>query len=309
MSLAIAELFKGLGHTVSLLNIRSPKTWWDDCTPLQKLYDVIQMEDLSGELERFDIVFEVAQLVLKPTVRQAIANKSVWIIRKPFVITEIESTIYPLAVHERDFTGVSEAWLLNDVTSPDDITAIETLTGLKVRNVPFVWTPILAEAQNRIIGALQWRGNANAPFFIRMADTNQSSLSSSTIPLVILREIARKKLPVDGWALHNGENLAKSKFFKENVLAHCNVPDVPYNFFGRQRIIDWINDPKSVVLSHNRFVPLKLANLEAAWVGLPLIHNSTILRDMGCGLELLYYHANSVTGATEALNRVIYKTE
>jgi len=305
MSLAIGELFKGLGHTVYLLNVRGTKPWWDDCAPLQKIYSVIHLEDLSGDIEKFDIIFEISQLVLKPSVRQAITNKSVWIIRKPFVLTEIESMIYPLASFQRDFTGVSEAWLLEDVSSPDDASAVETLTGLKVRHVPFVWTPIVAEAQNRAIGGLTWKGNPAAPFFIRMADTNQSSVSSSTIPLVILRELARKKMPVEGWALHNGENIAKSKFFKENVLRHCSDLDLSGQCVGRQRSVEWVRDENVVVLVNIRFNRLRPILLDLAWAGIPVIHNSPALYDIGNGAERFYYSDNSIEEGTQAFQNVM----
>ena len=126
VSLAIGELFKSLGHTVKLINIRGNKPWWDDCTPVQKIYDIIHLEDISGEIEKFDVVFEVAQLVLSASMRSKITNKSVWIVRKPFVLTEIESSIFPVTAFDRDLSGVSEAWLLDEVTAPDDITAFES---------------------------------------------------------------------------------------------------------------------------------------------------------------------------------------
>ena len=305
LSLAIGELFKGLGHTVQLINMRGNKPWWDDCTPLEKMYDIIHMQDLSGNLEKFDIIFEVAQLTLTAEQRSKLTDKSVWIVRKPFVLTEIESTIYPISTQDRDFTGVSEAWLLDDVTAPDDMTAIETLTGLKVRHVPFVWTPLLAEAQNRIIGSLQWRGNPNAPLFVRMADTNQSSVSSSTIPLVILREVARRKLPIEGWALHNGENIARSKFFKENVLRHCADLDLSGACVGRQRAVEWVRDENVAVLVNLRFNRLRPVLLDLAWAGIPVIHNSPVLRDLGHGAERFYYTDNSIDEGANAFQTIL----
>jgi len=303
MSLAIAELFKGLGHSVKLINMRGTRTWWDDCTAIQKVYDITNAEDLSGQ--SFDVVFEISQLLLSPAMRAAVGCKSVWIIRKPFVLTEIEATIYPINAFPRDFKGVSEAWLLDDVTSPDDTTAVETLTGLKVRHVPFVWTPLLAEAQSREIGSLQWRGNPEAPLFVRMADTNQSSSSSSTIPLVILREAARQHIPLEGWALHNGEHIATSKFFKENVLKHCADLDLSGACVGRQRAVEWVREENTVALVNLRFNRLRPILLDLAWAGIPVIHNSPALRDIGQGAERFYYSDNSIQEGVEAFKNLI----
>ena len=305
MSLAVGELFKTLGHTVKMINMRGNRPWWDDCTPIQKMYDVINLEDLSNNTERFDIIFEISQLVLTAELRAKITDKSVWIIRKPFVLTEIESSIYPVTAHPRNFTGVSEAWLLDDVTAKDDITAVETLTGLKVRHVPFVWTPILAEAQSRAIGGTQWRANPAAPFFVRMADTNQSSSSSSTIPLVIIRELARKKFPIEGWALHNGEHIAGSKFFKENVLKHCADLDVSGACVGRQRSVEWVRDENVIVLVNLRFNRLRPVLLDLAWAGIPVVHNSPALRELGHGLDRSYYTDNSIEEGVQAFQNII----
>lgn len=303
MSLAIGELFKTLGHTVKMINVRGNRAWWDDCVAVQKVYDVVNLEDISGE--KFDVIFEVAQLVLTAEMRANLTTKSVWIIRKPFVLTEIECSIYPVNAHPRDFTGMSEAWLLDDVTAKDDITAVETLTGLTVRHVPFVWTPILAEAQSRAIGGTQWRGNPAAPFFIRMADTNQSSSSSSTIPLVIIRELARRHMPIEGWALHNGEHIAGSKFFKENVLKHCADLDVSGACVGRQRAVEWVRDENVIVLVNLRFNRLRPVLLDLAWAGIPVVHNSPAFRDLGHGAERSYYSDNSIEEGVEAFKNVI----
>jgi alpha(1,3/1,4) fucosyltransferase len=305
-SLAIAELFKGLGYSVTLLNLRGTRAWWEDCLALQKVYPIINLVDISGSsCEKFDIVFEIAQLTLSATMRSQIANKSVWVLRKPFVLNEIEYTIYPLMPSQRDLSGVSEAWLLTDVTAPDDIFALETISRLKVRTVPFVWTPILGEAQIRSIGSPKWRGNPDAPFFIRIADTNQSSASSSTIPLVIIREMTRQKLPLDGWALHNGEQIVKSKFFRENVLKHCSESDLSGQCVGRQRSVDWVREENVVVLVNLRFSGIRPILLDLAWAGVPVIHNSPVLRDLGHGAERFYYTDNSIEEGAHALETLV----
>ena len=47
-------------------------------------------------------------------------------------------------------------------------------------------------------------------------------------------------------------------------------------------------------------------NLEAVWVGIPVVHNNVSLRELGNGLDLLYYDGNSVKGAQAALNKVFF---
>jgi len=296
ISIAIAELFKGLGHSVTLLNVHGNRPWWDDCQPIQKVYEIVHVNDISGSNvpQKFDIIFEVDKLLLKSPMRSQLTTSSVWILRKPFVLTEIESTIYPIIVQQRDLSGVNQVWLLTDVTSPDDKTVVETLSRLPVITIPYVWTPILAEIHTRTIGAGQWKGSASAKINVRMADTNQSSSSSSTIPLVMLRELARRKYPISSWVLHNGEHIAKSRFFRDNVLKHCSDLDLSGSCVGRQRCVDWVRDENTVALVHLRFNRLRPILLDLAWTGIPVVHNSPALRDMGCGAERLYYSDNSI---------------
>lgn len=305
-SIAIAELFKGLGHSVALLNVNGRRDWWDDCTIVKKVYDVIHLVDISANpVEKFDIVFEVANLTLPSSVRSTITEKAIWILRKPFVLSELEATIYPIMTPQRDLSGISEAWLLKDITAPDDAPLLETFSRVKVKTVPFLWTPILAHAHITSSGLKQWNGNPKAKFFVRMADTNQSSASSSTIPLVILREVARRKLPIQGWVIHNGENIAKSRFFRDNVLKHCSDLDLSGQLVGRQRVVDWLRDENCVALVNIRFNSIRPVLLDLAWAGVPVIHNSPVFRDMGCGAERFYYTDNSIEEGAQAFETLL----
>jgi GR25 family glycosyltransferase involved in LPS biosynthesis len=307
-SIAIAEMMIGLGHTVSLLNIKGKKAWWDDCIAISRILTVVHLEDLEMT-QQFDLLFEISQLTLSAAQRAALAPASVWILRKPFVLNEIESSIYPITTPPRDMAGIQEAWLLRDITAPDDIYALDTFARVPVRIVPFVWTPILAEAHSRVLGPVQWRGDTSKKFVVHCVDTNTTSASSSTIPLVILREAARQKLPLDSWKVHNGENVGRSKFFLENVVKHCTHPDLSGQCVGRQRCVEWMAHENHIALSHIRFNRIRPVLLDLAWVGIPVIHNSPALRDIGCGAEELYYPDNAVEEGVAAFKRLFASLE
>jgi len=271
-SIAIAEMMVGLGNTVSLINVKGKKAWWDDCVAISRIMKVVHLEDLELT-QQFDLVFEVGQLTLTAVQRAALTPASIWIIRKPFVLNEIEASIYPVSMPPRDMTGIKEAWLLRDITGPDDVYALDTFVRAPVRIVPFVWTPILAEAHSRMMGPIQWKADVSKKFVVHCVDTNTTSASSSTIPLVILHEAARQKLPLETWRVHNGENVARSKFFRENVVKHCVHPDLSGQCIGRQRCVEWITQENSVALAHIRFNRIRPVLLDLAWVGIPVIHN------------------------------------
>ena len=304
-SIALAEMMLGAGHTITLLNTRGTKAWWDDCVALSKMFNVSHLEaaDLN-DFPKFDLLFEVSQLTLTAVQRAAVTATSIWVLRKPFVLSEIESSIFPVMTPSRDMTGIAEAWLLRDITAPDDAYAVETFTRVPVRTVPFIWTPLLAEAHLRSIGSMQWRGDSAKKFTVHCVDTNTSSASSSTIPLVILREASRQHLPLDSWKIHNGENVAKSKFFRENVVKHCTDLDLSGECIGRQRCVEWVAHENSVALAHIRFNRIRPVLLDLAWAGVPVIHNSPGLRDVGCGAEELYYADNSIEDGVNAFKRL-----
>ena len=302
-SIAIAEMMLNAGHTVTLLNIKGKKMWWDDCTPVAKLFKVRHLDDGVDE-SPFDLLFEIGMMTVTPVQRASLTALSIWILRKPFVLSEIESSIYPIGVPPRDMSGITEAWLLRDVTAPDDVYALETVARVPVRIMPFLWTPLLAEAHSRTMGPVQWRGNSDKKFTVHCVDTNISSASSSTIPLVILREAARQKLPLDSWKLHNGENLEKSKFFRENIVKHCADLDLSGACIGRQRCVEWIALENHIALVHIRFNRIRPVLLDLAWVGVPVIHNSPALKDIGCGAEELYYPDNAIEEGVNAFKRL-----
>ena len=302
-TLAIAELMKGLGHEATLLNVRGTNIWWEDCVALKPIFKVVNLDDNAPD-SRYDIVFEIAPLTLTAIQRSALSVRSIWVVRKPFVLQEIEQSIYPLTGLARDLTGICEAWLLNEVTDTDDVTLLETIARVPVRRVPFVWTPLISEIYNRSTGAKTWSGNADAPLFVPLVDTNNTNASNSTLPLVILREVARRKIPVSGWRLHNGEGIEKSKFFRENVLKHCSDLDLSGSCVGRQRSVDWVKEENNVALLHMRFRSLRPVLLDLAWVGIPVIHNSPAFKEIGNGAERLYYTDNSVGEAATAFENL-----
>jgi len=303
-AIALTELVKGLGHTATLINHSGAHTWWDDCTNMKRLFSSTTLIDALASEQVFDLIFEIGNFTLKADERKKLTKKSVWIIRKPFVLGETESTIYPVSPIQRVLDGISETWLLTHVTSPDDVSALEILTRKPVHILPFLWSPLIAEVHHRSVGGTPWKGDSTNKLSIHMVDTNTTSSSSSTLPLVIIREAVRQKVPIDSWKLHNGELLAKSKFFNDNILRHCSDLDVSGVCVGRQRCVEWTLSPNTVGMAHIRFRGLRPVLLDLTWCGIPVIHNSAALRDLKCGLDKLYYTDNSVIEGVNALQNI-----
>jgi alpha(1,3/1,4) fucosyltransferase len=313
-SLAVAEAMVNLGHSVTLVNLEGEKGWWEDALPLadawkDKLYHVSKG---VAPQEKFDILFEIDPLLLTAEVRKRIAKRAVWIVRKPLLLHDIEATLFPFEQKGREMEGICEVWCFDHAVTRDDIQYLEVLTRLPVKLVPWLWTPSAVEGQRRAAQMPVWTQVAemeqfkNTDWSVHVSETNFSASSSCTIPLVILREAQlRKSIPMQrSVKIHNAEHLKKNDYFHNNVTNHCNVEGLSYDIMGRQRVIDWATDPKSLILAHSRFMKIRPYVLEALWVGIPTVHNSELVKKLGHGCDRLYYTENQIGEACDAMARV-----
>ena len=314
---SIAKILQAMKYEVVFIHNQAGVDWWDDVESLKgEAPNRVFLGDLlSIKAEPFDLLIEVA-FILKPEERLAIAKRAVWYNRKPTLFSDIEFSVYANRPEGRNLEGICAIWVSDLFTTPDDIVYLETLyPSTPIEIVPWIWIPDIIEAYRKQTQAPVWPQmyqmvEKGRPWSVHISETNASSSSSCTLPLVILRQAhLRKSLPISQILVHNTQLLKDNQFFNENVLRHAKVDGQSYNLLGRQRVIDWVHDPHSLIISHNRFVNLKMANLEAAWVGIPIVHNSEVLRSFGNGLEHIFYPKNNVAGAVAALEILISEPE
>lgn len=309
--LAVAETCKLMGHSVSIVATNGEGKWWDDLVSLKGMYEVVSVNDIK---EPLDILFEVATNIDNKEVRQRIAKRCIWVLHKPILLNDVEHSIFPVCMGRRNLEGLTEVWCMEHDLTEDEYQYLETLTRVPVRQVPYLWTPSLVETYRKEMGLPTWiqmtvhmtqKEQRVLPWSIHIFETNNSATSSCTIPLVILREAKlQKEFFVQKYNVHNAQQIEKSEFFKQNVYAHCQVEDLSGSFSGRQRLPDWIADPMSCVISHMRFRKLRHALLDLLWLGIPVIHNSTLIRDLGCDYEGYYYTDNSIVEGAKALTKI-----
>jgi GR25 family glycosyltransferase involved in LPS biosynthesis/cephalosporin hydroxylase len=149
------------------------------------------------------------------------------------------------------------------------------------------------------------------PWSIHICETNMSSASSVTIPLLTMRELKKSAVNINTKVkIHNADNIKNNDFFKSNVFAHVfsDITDVSGEFIGRQRIVDWVYDANSIVIAHSRFLTLRPYHFDCVWAGIPLIHNSKILCKLGEHVSKGYYTDNQLTEAAAAFKKVISTT-
>lgn len=303
--LSIGEALALGGHDIVFLRNESGKVWWDDGKSLEgKIGQCVYIDSI----DTLDLVIEVGYF-LSPLQRKRFPT-CVWYCRKPALFTDLEATTYNCRNDGRDLEGISEVWLAELMNGNDDKIYLETLyPSLPIKSVPWLWTPSILEAYKKENDIPLWlevnQAIQDKCWSLHICESNMSNTSSCTIPLVTFKQLGKSKL--SKVSIHNSEHIDKSKFFKENVLSHCSLTDISMNLLGRQRIADWSEEQGSIILSHSRFIQLKQANLESAWLGIPLVHNNSILRDLGCGLEESYYEGNGILEASEKVNYLINK--
>lgn len=315
-SLAIAELMRMLGHDVEFIQVGEKVGWWDDCTTLEKSWKMVSVADATG----YDLIFEIDRLVLTTEKRKRVASQSVWIIRKPFILQELEASLFPTtATPKREFEGLKEIWMMDAAAIEEGaVQVVELLSRVPVRVVPFLWTASIANTHQQEMKLPHWLESTVSflktldkdakmpPWNVHIAETNTTNASSATLPLVILREAKRRGSNIGNWKAHNTDVIVKSKFFLDNIVRHCSDAEVGLSgeFVGRQRCVEWSKEPLSCVLSHMRFSVIRPMLLDLAWAGVPLVHNSPMLRDIGCGLENYYYSDNHVGEAADAIRKM-----
>jgi GR25 family glycosyltransferase involved in LPS biosynthesis len=318
-SLAVAEVFRNLGDEVWLLNTNGDSEWWDDCKSMRSTWKdfmvnglTIREGKLPGDGKPFDLIVEVDRTFFMSAAERSRASMHcVWLHRKSAVFHDIEASLYPFDMAKRCVDGLSAVWMFDVTTTEDDKNYLETVARCPVYRVPFTWTPSYVEVHRGEVKAPEWLQVTEAlgpdkPWSVHICETNNSAASSLTLPLVILHHTKEKtSFPFVKWIAHNADQVQKSDFFKNNVKAHCEIKDLSGEFIGRQRLIDWVYDAKSCVLTHMRFTPLRPFLLDAVWTGMPMIHNSPWIRDLvGTGYEQLYYPDNQIIAASACFERL-----
>jgi GR25 family glycosyltransferase involved in LPS biosynthesis len=312
--LSVGEALRLKGHEVYFINTatESRTGWWEDVKGIQSDWTVVQVGDISPGLRAGDIVIEVGQHFLEPSVRQ-LFGRAIWLCRKPLLYNDVEMSMFPHSpVPCRKMEGISEVWLIKEHSTGDDIQYAETLLRRPVRLVPFTWSPSPAEAYRSETKAPVWQQvrdmpeHSGRPWSLHICETNNTSASSCTIPLFIMREVCKR----DGVFLgkdiriHNTDSIKDTEFFKKNVLEHIfsDIPGMNPVFVGRQRNIDYVYDPMSIVIAHSRFIRIRPYLLDLLWSGVPLVHNSDILRDLG--FISGYYKDNEISAGASAFERI-----
>lgn len=293
-SLLLAELLQQHGHEVSFIQdvavcIRIP--------PLDHLHNV-STYDAKG----FDVLVDVDGL-LSPDLRRTIATKTIVFLRTFLQFTEMDRVLYIESPYvPRSMTGVHEVWCWDILNPEETLPSIQTLFPCPIRRVPFVWSSLVAEyftpprREVDFVIPESWT--------VHIAERNVDNTSSCIMPLVAIRELIQQKILPATYRIHGADGIKENRFFKENVLQNIEYSTLPVEMVPREPYSNWL-EMCHILFSHSRFTYLQPSLLNAVWFGIPLIHNSCILRDLHAKLAETYYLGNDIRGMCAAFQAFV----
>ena len=300
-TIALNDILKILGHDITILTT-GKALWYDDCKVLEKNINVKQI--LKGTVfdGLFDLMIELVPYFENGEERASYSHNNVYFYRKNILIPTIEHSLYPVIMEKINYDGITQVWCFDLLCNNDEKQMLEVITRKPVIQLPYIWTPSIIESYRVEKNLPLWlQGSTNTTQWLpTICETNITSSSSCTIPLVIMRQAKIEQFPFSNYRVQNTDQLKKSQFFQDNIVKHCGIEDLSGEFVGRQRLIDMVNQPFSCIVSHVRFVPFKPYLFDLAWFGIPFIHNSEFLKNISC-FERYYYPNNNISSAVEKL--------
>jgi hypothetical protein len=291
-SLVLAELFKKFGADVTLVDYKnSDNSWWTDYPSMDGV-KLTKLYKTSG----LDVLIDVDGLA-NSVYRNKAAEKIIVFMRGFLQFNEMDNSVYPEKPYmPRSFDNVSEIWCWDIMNPIETIPSIQTLFPCPIKRVPFIWSPAVVNHYMKNMASI----NEENGWTVHIAEKNTDNTSSSIIPIVAVRELSQhpdisKRVE---YKVHNMDKLVDNRFLKENVLNNIDAASLKLEFVPKEPYYEWHKN--SIILSHSRFVPIRIGLLNAIWLGIPLIHNSPIIRELHPCFDGTFYFGNEITSIVEA---------
>ena len=309
VALNLYDYLTEFGFTVHLLNILPSNgiNWFDDCSQLTSQYIVKNLDSITTP--EYDIVIDIDAATIGEK-RRICAKKVIVFFRKPVILNDIESIVYPVNNKLPHYVEDVDAIFIYDFFSEYDVQYLQLLVPNKpIFRIPFLWRPKIIESYHKEVGIKHWSQmnpvNSQARWNPHVMESNLHNNSSCILPMVIFRQlILQNAFNFDEYTIHNMEQLNNSDYFRDNIKKTTEHPSLKANFIGRQRAVDLVIQQKSVLVSHIRFISFRPIHIDSLWAGVPIIHNSILLRDIGHGLERFYYRDNDILDSIQAFKNL-----
>ena len=293
-SLLLVELCTLLGHDVILVDSSNGDTkWWADY-PMRAGVSLANLYETTG----LDLLIDIDGRIHSDA-RSAAAHRSVVFLRTFLQFAEMDASVYIETPYvQRNMDRVHEIWCWDLLNPVESIPSIQTLFPCPIRRVPFIWSPAIAEHYSKgKMGVF----TENETWSVHVAEKNRENTSSAVLPLVAIKELCQKNVLNAKYLIHNMDVIKDNRFLKENVLDNIESDKLPLQMVPKEPFHLWLSD-RSILFSHSRFTPLRIGLLNAVWMGLPLVHNSPVLRDIHPCLQETFYTGNDIRGMCAAFS-------
>ena len=284
------------GHTVRFISPAGNPNQFIEIAELLRQKKIVcsSIDSFMQSKQQFDILFEIS-FYTPDNLRTQIAKRCIMWFHNPPVFNDMESSVYFYSNFIRKMTHISEVWIPDSYSDENSI-YIERIYNLPVRKVPWIWEHESLDLYCNKNGLTKWNQNNNPNIHCCVLESNNTNTSNCTIPLCIIAEIKDKKL-INDWIVSNGEVLKNNAYFKNNVLGNLfNGQDISGNFVGRIPIPE-LKKFKSVLITHQRWKPLKHLLLDALWLDVPMVHNCEIINNKLGTSAGYYYFLNEIETA------------
>jgi len=242
-------------------------------------YRGMSINQVLEEKIHVDIAFEVGVTInedVRQVLRQRYGSKIVAVRYGIALVMDMEQLVH----NETMTPGIHVAGADAVWTSPHigyGIQYLQTILRCPGRIAPYLWEPHFITRSFK---------DTDIPerMDIYVMEPNLSVIKNALIPIAVIEEVWRQAPEAFGKAcVLNGLNFYNRTYFLENIVRYMESVRAETNkvfFLARYRFDDVFQRP-DVLLGHQWGCDLNYLYLEALHIGLPFVHNSEALQEVG----------------------------
>ena len=194
--------------------------------------------------------------------------------------------------------NLDEVWIHSHHSDSAQYVKAYHATDATVKSIPFLWSPFyinLSKKKRNI------EFDPNKDVQILVMEPNENSSKTCLIPLLICENFNRSfGKSCASFSFFNTDKIKVNKGAKELISKFSSAQQNKIFLNKSWKSIDAIDRLGQFVLSHNSFEEINYQFLECLHLGLPLIHNSKIIKEYG-----YYYPGNDIYTASNQIFNAI----
>ena len=260
----------------------------------QDTYDAYTLDDISNAVICPRIVFEPSFVItqsLRDLWREKFSIQFVSINYGNVMLMDIEEIFLRRNTSGKIyFSDTDQVWI-----SPHHehgLSYLETIYQAPVNIAPYIWEPDFID---KPFNAWEY----NKPKDIFVMEPNFNVVKTALIPMTIIERLHQSSPNSFGQAtILNGLDWRENDYFVDNMLTNMRSLQAQTNkvYFSGRASFDEVFKKPDVMLSHQWMNELNYTYCEALYKGIPLVHNSPAISEVG-----YYYPDFDVKAGAEQL--------